>query len=57
MFVLAVIFGGGWALIPGYLRQRFRVNELVSSLLLNYIAFFLIVYSSVTQCSVTKRSE
>ena len=44
MFVLAVIFGGGWALIPGYLRQRFRVNELVSSLLLNYIAFFLIVY-------------
>lgn len=44
MFVLAAIFGGVWALIPGFLRQRFRVNELVSSLLLNYIAYFLIVY-------------
>jgi general nucleoside transport system permease protein len=44
MVLLALAGGAVWGLIPAVLRQRFKVNELVSSLLLNYVAFYLIVY-------------
>jgi ABC-type uncharacterized transport system permease subunit len=44
MFLVTFIFGGAWALLPAFLRQKFRVNELVSSLLFNYVAYWLIVY-------------
>jgi simple sugar transport system permease protein len=30
--------GAAWGFIPGYLRAKFNVNEIISSLMLNYIA-------------------
>ena len=38
------IFGGIWGLIPGYLKAFKGVNEVISTLLLNYIAINLISY-------------
>ena len=38
MFVMAMIGGGLWGSIPGFLKARFGVNEIITSLLLNYVA-------------------
>jgi len=43
--VVAGMFGGLlWALIPGILRAFFRTNEILTSLLLNYVAGLLLTY-------------
>jgi simple sugar transport system permease protein len=36
--------GAAWALIPGVLRAFFRTSEILSSLLLNYVAGYLLTY-------------
>ena len=37
--ILAGFLGGAlWGLIPGFLRARFGVNEIITSLMLNYVA-------------------
>ena len=38
MFLMAMIGGGLWGSIPGYLKARFGVNDIITSLLLNYVA-------------------
>jgi len=38
MFAMAAIGGGFWGSIPGFLKARFGVNEIITSLLLNYVA-------------------
>lgn len=43
--VLAAMLAGGiWGFIPGYAKARFGANEIVSSLMLNYIAIELANY-------------
>ncbi len=37
-FVVAGIMGGVWGLIPGYLKARLRVDEVVTTIMLNYVA-------------------
>lgn len=37
-FALAGIAGGLWGLIPGYLKARLRVDEVVTTIMLNYVA-------------------
>ena len=44
MFCMAFIFGGLWAFIPAFLRLRLYVNEIISTLMLNYIAMLLLEY-------------
>lgn len=36
--------GGLWGAIPGYLKARLQVNEVITTILLNYIAIFLVSY-------------
>jgi len=39
--VMAGFIGGAlWGLIPGILKARFEVNEIITSLMLNYVAIF-----------------
>jgi len=38
---LAAVAGALWALIPGVLRARWRVDEVVTTLMLNYVAILL----------------
>ena len=40
----AMIAGGIWAFIPGILKVRYRVNEVVGTLMANYIAILLCNY-------------
>ena len=45
LMVLAGIVGGAlWAAIPAFLKTRFRVNEILSSLMLVYVALQLLNY-------------
>jgi simple sugar transport system permease protein len=37
-FAVAAMAGGLWGLVPGYLKARLRVDEVVTTIMLNYIA-------------------
>ena len=37
----AIVLGGLWGLIAGFLKAKFNVHEVVSSIMLNWIAFWL----------------
>jgi simple sugar transport system permease protein len=47
--LFAMLVGGFWGFIPGYAKARFGANEIVSSLMLNYIAIELANYLIRTQ--------
>jgi simple sugar transport system permease protein len=42
--VVGALGGSAYALVPGFLKVRFGVNEIVSSLLLNYVALSIVDY-------------
>lgn len=44
MLVAATIGGAAWAAIPGLLRAYLGTNEILTSLMLNYVAGFLMYY-------------
>ncbi len=44
MFSAAFLCGGLWAGVAGFLRARWRVNEVIVTLLMNYIAILLVDY-------------
>jgi simple sugar transport system permease protein len=44
MVVAGAVGGALWALIPGVLRAFYRTNEIITSLMLNYVAAYLLTY-------------
>ncbi|BDP44279.1 ABC transporter permease (plasmid) [Deinococcus aetherius] len=44
MFLLGALAGGLWAWIAVWLKVRYRVNEIVTTLMLNYVAVSLVLY-------------
>lgn len=45
LIILGSIIGGGlWALIPGWLKARFNVHEVVSTIMMNWIAYWTVYY-------------
>ncbi len=38
MILMGMLAGAFWGFIPGYLKAKFNVNEVISTLMLNYIA-------------------
>ena len=44
MAVAGALAGGAWGFIPGILRARLGVNEIITSLMLNYVALSWIKY-------------
>ncbi len=44
MVLAGMLAGGIWGLIPGYLKAKFNVNEIITSLMMNYIAISWINY-------------
>lgn len=41
----ALIAGGLWAVIPGVMKAYLNVNEVISSIMMNYIGLYLVNYS------------
>lgn len=44
MLLCAGVCGGLWGLVPGYLKLRFGLNEIISTLMLNYIGIEFMRY-------------
>jgi len=44
MLVLGCLAGGLWGLIPAVLRARWKVNEIITTLMLNYVAILWVDY-------------
>ena len=44
VMIFAMIAGGAWAAVPAYMKAKWNASELVSSLMMNYVAFFLGLY-------------
>jgi ABC-type uncharacterized transport system permease subunit len=44
MVVAGCAGGAAWALIPGLLRAFFKTNEIITSLMLNYVAGYVLTY-------------
>lgn len=44
MVVMAMIAGGFWGLIPAILRQKMKTNEIIVTLMMNYIAILILDY-------------
>ena len=40
----AIVAAGGWALLAGYLKNRFNANEVITTLMLNYIADYFLEF-------------
>lgn len=46
LFLIAILAGGIWGFIPGILKAKFNVNEVVATIMMNWIAYWS-VYSLV----------
>ena len=44
MIIAGILGGAFWAFIPGYLKARFNVHEVVSSIMMNWIAYWTVYY-------------
>ena len=44
MILGGVLFGAAWAIIPGLLRAYVNTNEIITTLMLNYVAGLLLTY-------------
>jgi ABC-type uncharacterized transport system permease subunit len=42
--IMGFLAGAVWGLIPGILKARFGVNEIITTLMLNYIAFYWVAF-------------
>ncbi len=43
-FLVGIIFGGIWGFIPGYLKAKSGVHEVINTIMMNYIAIYLVRY-------------
>ncbi len=44
MLIFSAFFGGLWAVIPGFLKAKWNVNEIITTLMMNYIAILWVDY-------------
>jgi general nucleoside transport system permease protein len=44
MFIAAFLAGGLWGLIPGFLKVRFGANEVIVTIMMNFVAVILATY-------------
>ncbi|MGJ8454736.1 ABC transporter permease [Pseudothermotoga sp. U03pept] len=40
----AALFGALWAFVPAFLKTKWKASELVSSLMMNYISYFFVLF-------------
>lgn len=55
MFVVAVLAGAVWGLVPAYFKTKFNSNETLFTLMMNYVAIQLVAYFTL-EWSVPKGS-
>lgn len=45
MIIGGALAGGIWAFVPGALKAKFNVNEVVSSIMMNWVAYWIVNYA------------
>ena len=40
----SIAFGAAWAVIPAFMLYKFKVNEIVSTISMNFISYYLVLY-------------
>lgn len=46
LMVLAGLIGGAlWAIVPGFLKAKFNVHEVVATIMMNWIAYWIVFYA------------
>lgn len=45
MIIIGGLAGAVWAFIPGLLKAKFNVNEVVSSIMMNWICYWIVYYA------------
>lgn len=45
MMIAAILGGALWALLPGILKARFNVHEVVSTIMMNWICYWVVYYA------------
>jgi len=46
IIILASMIGGGiWGIVPGYLKAKFNVHEVVATIMMNWIAYWIVYYT------------
>ena len=48
VIIVAILAGGVWAIIPGLLKAKFKIHEVVTSIMMNYIALWAVQYGVKT---------
>ena len=54
--LVSILFGGAWAFVPAIMKIRIGANEVVTSIMLNYIAQLLPHIWFLAPCELTERS-
>lgn len=44
MMILGAILGALWALIPGILKAQFQINEIIVTIMMNFVAMYFLQY-------------
>jgi simple sugar transport system permease protein len=44
LYLLGFLGAGAWSLISGFLKAKYRVNEILTTLMMNYVAYWLVHY-------------
>ena len=44
MLIFAIFFGAFWALTPALLKVKLKINEIITTLLFNYFAFYFVLH-------------
>src|SRR5436309_6381726 len=57
MVVAGCAGGAAWGLIPGVLRAFFKTNEIITSLMLNYVAAYVLTYLIFNSHSYWRQTE
>lgn len=57
MVLCGALAGGIWAFVPGILKAKFNVNEVVSSIMMNWIAYWIVNYSIPAYFKGTSETE
>lgn len=45
MLVVAMLGGAIWGIIPGFLKAKFNVHEVVATIMMNWIAYWVVYYT------------
>ncbi|MFO7611635.1 MAG: ABC transporter permease [Clostridia bacterium] len=57
MFLAALLGGAVWGIIPGFLKAKFNVHEVVATIMMNWIAYWVVYYTIRTYFTAGLETE